>query len=247
MSFYLKKTFVDSQPGIQLVNIHYTWTPMGGSPNWAAHSETRVMPRGGVLILGMGGTTLDENGQSVNTVAQKVELPDDGVRRKVLAVPSDVYDPASGRFVDHYLFHYYFEVFRDGRREHSPLHTDEIVSRHVEFVNHDGTLGGGCIYWSVEDWDAPQYSPTESPDFVARFGEDNPFRSHKFYGFQDKETFNRIRSDMVRGLPLPRRFYGKVMGPKGAAVQYCWHTGPLWTPNPAERWEDYRYHNSLTL
>ena len=28
-SFYMKKTFVDTQPGIELVNLHYTWTPLG--------------------------------------------------------------------------------------------------------------------------------------------------------------------------------------------------------------------------
>jgi hypothetical protein len=28
-SFYLKKTFVDQEPGIDLVNIQYTWTPLG--------------------------------------------------------------------------------------------------------------------------------------------------------------------------------------------------------------------------
>ncbi len=27
LAFYIKKTFVDTQSGIGLVNIHYTWTP----------------------------------------------------------------------------------------------------------------------------------------------------------------------------------------------------------------------------
>jgi hypothetical protein len=89
MSFYLKKTYVDNQPGIELVNIHYTWTPMNTPPNWDAHRETRVMPRGGTLIRGMGGTTLDEHGQSVQTTTDKIELPDDGVRRKILSLPQE--------------------------------------------------------------------------------------------------------------------------------------------------------------
>ena len=59
MSFYMKKTYVDTEPGIELVNIHYTWTPSGEMPNWEAHRETRMRPRGGVLIRGMGGTTVD--------------------------------------------------------------------------------------------------------------------------------------------------------------------------------------------
>ena len=49
LSFYMKKTFADNEPGIELVNLHYTWTPLGEMPNWEAHRETRAMPRGGVL------------------------------------------------------------------------------------------------------------------------------------------------------------------------------------------------------
>ena len=52
---------------------------------------------------------------------------------------------------------------------------------------------------------------------------------------------------MVRALPVPRRFSGLVKGPKGTTVNYCLHTGPFWTPNLAERWEDYRFRNSATL
>jgi hypothetical protein len=247
MSFYLKRTYVDNQPGIELVNIHYTWTPMNTPPNWEAHRETRVMPRGGTLIRGMGGTTLDEHGQSVQTPTDKIELPDDGVRRKILSLPQDVHDPSTGRYEEHYLFHHFFEVLRNGQRNYTPLFTEEIVTREVEFVFYDDSLSGGCIYWSLEDWDAPQYTPTEEHNFVARYGEHNPFRSHKFYGFEDKESFNRIRSEMVRALPVPRCFTGRVKGPKGTRVNYCLHTGPFWTPNLAERWEDYRFHNSATL
>jgi len=65
-SFYIKKTFVDMVPGIELVNIHYTWTPLGELPNWQSQRETRAMPRGGVLVRGMGGTTLDEAGQPIS-------------------------------------------------------------------------------------------------------------------------------------------------------------------------------------
>ena len=37
----------------------------------------------------------------------------------------------------------------------------------------------------------------------------------------------------------PRRFVGKIRGPKGAEVHQRWHVGGLWTPNKADRWEDY--------
>ncbi len=44
MSFYMKRTYVDHEPGIELINIHYTWTPLGELPNWEAHRETRAIP-----------------------------------------------------------------------------------------------------------------------------------------------------------------------------------------------------------
>jgi len=247
MSFYMKRSYVDTQPGIELVNIHYTWTPVGQQPNWEAHRETRAMPRGGVLVRGMGGTTLDETGNAIQTLSQTVELPDDGVRRKVIRVPSDVWDPAQNKHVENYDLHHYFEVFREGKRELSPVYTEEIVSQEVEFIDHEGTLGGMCIYWSLYDWDAPQYQPTEVPEFIEKYGEDSPFRSFKFYGSSDMEEFGRIRADLLKALPVPRRFVGKIRGPKGAQVVQSWHVGGMWTPNKLERWESYWGNNVRTL
>jgi hypothetical protein len=247
MSFYMKRSYVDTQPGIELVNIHYTWTPVGQQPNWEAHRETRAMPRGGVLVRGMGGTTLDETGNAIQTASQTVELPDDGTRRKVIRVPSDVWDPAQNKHVENYDLHHYFEVFRECKRELSPVYTEEIVSQEVEFVDEQGTLGGMCIYWSLYDWDAPQYQPTEVPEFIEKYGEDSPFRSFKFYGSQDMEEFGRIRAEMLKALPTPRRFVGKIRGPKGAQVMQSWHLGGMWTPNKLERWESYWGNNVRTL
>src|SRR5438128_2124638 len=133
MSFYLKKTYVDNQPGIELVNIHYTWTPMNTPPNWEAHRETRVMPRGGTLIRGMGGTTLDEHGQSVQTTTDKIELPDDGVRRKILSLPQDVHDPSTGRYEEHYLFGRLLVTYF--------LFSERQFSRVARAVKYSGSIG----------------------------------------------------------------------------------------------------------
>ena len=239
MSFYMKRSYVDTEPGIELVNIHYTWTPLGQQPDWEAHRETRAMPRGGVLVRGMGGTIVDDTGNYVQSTSERVELPDDGVRRKVIRLPKSIPDPATNQYTDNYSFHHYYEVFRNGKRQNSPLYTEEIVSKEVEFIDFNGNLGGMCIFWSVYDWDSPQYQPTEEPTFIERFGEDSPYRSHKFYGAEDKETFSRTRSEMLASLPLPRRFVGHIYGPKGAEVVQRWHVGNMWQPNRADRWEDY--------
>jgi hypothetical protein len=240
--FYMKKSFVDPEPDIEMVNIHYTWTAVGEPPNWEAHRETRAMPRGGVFIRGMGATTLDEGGQYVQSTSKTIELPDDGVRRKVLRLPHMIRDPQTEGYAEHYAFHHYFEIFRGGQREMSPLYTEEIVTKEIEYIDFQGNIGGMCIYWSVYDWDVPQYEPTEEHTFIGHFGEDSPYRSHKLYGSEDKDNFSRMRSELLCSLPLPRRFVGKIHGPKGAQVYQRWHVGGLWAPNPAERWEDYWGH-----
>ena len=247
MTFYMKKTFIDPEPGIEMVSIHYTWTPLGEMPNWDAHRETRMMPRGGVLLRGLGGTTLDESGQYVQSAVQTIALPDDGRRRKVLRLPKAIPDRITGGYTEHYAFHYYFELFQHGQRKQSPLYTEEIVSKEVEYADFQGNLSAMCLFWSIADGDAPQYTPTEEPHFIAAYGEDNPYRSHKLYGAVDKEVFLRARSEMMRRLPPPRRFVGKLHGPKGTQIHQSWHVVNLWQPNPAERWEAYQGYVVHTL
>jgi len=239
MSFYIKKSFTDPEPDIELVNIHYTWSPLGQAANWDAHRETRSMPRGGVLLRGMGGTTLDDSGEFTQSVAERVDLPDDGVRRKILRLPNVVPDPGNGWLHEHYAFHHYFEIFYHGQRHYSPLFTEEIVTKEIEYVDHVGNVGGLCVYWSIYDWDAPQYTPTEEQNFIAWYGEDNPFRSHKLYASENKDEFIRIRSEMIAALPMPRRFLANIRAPRGVPVNQGWHAGGMYSANRSERWEDY--------
>jgi hypothetical protein len=198
-----------------------------------------MMPRGGVLLKGMGGTTLDDSGEFTQSVAERVDLPDDGVRRKILRLPNVIVDPESGLQHEHYAFHHYFEIFHHGQRQYSPLFTEDVVTREIEYIDYVGNVGGLCVYWSIYDWDAPQYSPTEEPNFVAWYGEDNPYRSHKLYASPDKDEFQRVRSEMLAALPMPRRFVTNIRAPRGASVQQGWHAGGMYTPDRNDRWEDY--------
>ena len=72
-----------------------------------------------------------------------------------------------------------------------------------------GTLGGMCIYWSIYDWDAPQYQPTEVPEFIEKYGEDSPYLSYKFYGAEDMEAFSEKRAEMLKTLSLPAPLCGQ--------------------------------------
>ena len=134
MSFYIKRSYFDNEPDIELVNIHYTWTLLGQPPDWEAHRETRAMPRGGVLVRGMGGTTVAESGDYVQSASERVELPDDGVRRKVIRLPKAITDPSNpAGYTENYSFHHYYEVFRNGKRQQSPLYTEDVWGRLVGY------------------------------------------------------------------------------------------------------------------
>ena len=41
--FLLKKEWRDFVPGIEMVAIHYTWTPRGGTPNWEDAGEMQTL------------------------------------------------------------------------------------------------------------------------------------------------------------------------------------------------------------
>jgi hypothetical protein len=40
--FGLRRTWVDPGPGIEMVELHYAWTPLGGEPDWEA-GDSRVL------------------------------------------------------------------------------------------------------------------------------------------------------------------------------------------------------------
>jgi hypothetical protein len=233
--FYLKKVFVDVEPDIEHVNIHYTWTGRGCPPDWGSHRETRAMPRGGTFFKGMGGLVADESGAPQAGSAERVEIPDDGVRRKILRLPNTVAE--NGSVHDHYSFHHYFEVFRHGHSYRTRLYSEDIVTKEIEYIDYVGNVGGMCIYWSIGDWDAPQYTPTEEHNFVSWYGEDNPFRSHKLYATENKDGFIQRRHELLAALPMPRRYVENIRGPRGATAHQGWHTGGLRTAG--DSWEDY--------
>ena len=57
-SWYMKRQWLDQEPGIEAVYIHYTWTPLDTPPNWEHHRETRLMEKNAMIREGMGGTTV---------------------------------------------------------------------------------------------------------------------------------------------------------------------------------------------
>ena len=240
LNWYLKKEYFDTVDDIEQVLIHYACTPLGGTPDWT-QAESRALPAGELLRTGVGEVA--KYGPPAPAVPQEVHPR---LRKKVLRLPNEVFDPALGAWTGDYQLHYVYEVIRNGDRSFSPIFVDEIRTREVVMVDPVGVTGGACVNWSVYDWDAPQFSPTEEPGFVERYGEDHPLRQHKFYGTEDREAFAVAKKALVDRLPLPRRFRTRISAPVGATVRVRLHTGNWGLPED-QRWEDYWLDESFVM
>jgi hypothetical protein len=224
-SWYMKRQWLDQEPGIDAVYIHYTWSPLDNGPDWQNHHETRPMEKNAVLKEGMGGTILVDLCQT--EVKERRAKAPDNARVRVIKLPTGMWNPRTNQWSEQYLFHHYYEVHQNGSVWNTEHFTEEIVSHDVEYVDWDGNVVGTCAHWSVFDFDATQYCPSEIPEFIDRFGPDSEFRSYKFYNHPDRSHFLRCKATMIRELPLPHRWRSKVWGPKNAKVVQGWHVGYL--------------------
>jgi len=110
MSWYsLEKEFCDYADDIEGVNIHYTCTPLGDTPDWENQRVTRFMP-------------------PVQSSQATIAPASTGLRRKVLKLPEQISDTQSCTLTDRYSLHYYFEIFQDGSRHYSQLYTEEVAT-----------------------------------------------------------------------------------------------------------------------
>jgi hypothetical protein len=231
--WYLKKTWLDEVPGINEVLIHYSFTPLHRAPDWRLPHEVRRMEKNARVKQGLGGVTL--SGEESVATAQVSERPvsaPPNARVKVIKMPSSILNPASGKFDESYMLHYFYDVWTNGTVSSTQLFTEQIVCQEIELTDWHGNVSGVCAHWSVYDGDAFVYSPTETTDFIARYGDDALLRSHKFYGHSDRNWFTRAKWAVVQQLPLPRRWRTKVWGPKGASLIQGWHVGFVDQPSP---------------
>ena len=118
---YVEREYADYADDIEAVSIHYVWTPVGGKPDWEKQRITRYMPH--VKVSAQLRKIGD--GQTASSKAAPNRRP---LRKKTLKLPLQIEDPAGGPLTNRYLLHYYFEVFQDGHRHYSPLHTEEIIT-----------------------------------------------------------------------------------------------------------------------
>jgi hypothetical protein len=199
--FQLSKVWVDPEPGIDTIELRWTWSPLGGHADWDRVEESEVMRP-------VPGTA-----PTVRTV--DVEIP---------------------RYVDghdSYLFHYQFSRGGEHVGGFSPLFTETIVTREVDYVDRVGDLTEVRVAWSVGGSPAANWTQAVL-DGLPHTGPGTPDPEQE--GVSDEAIY-----ELVQTIPLPRRYVAKVWGPVGATVEYSYQllriNGPI-EADDFERWDD---------
>jgi hypothetical protein len=210
--FLLTKFWVDPQPGIDTIEIRWTWTGSHEAPDWDENELAEVM----AVVPGT----------------------DPIVRTADIEIP---------RYVDgrgSYLLHHRFGRGGEHHEGFSPVFTERIVSRDVEYVDDTGELTEVRLVWTVGGSLAPNWSqatlvglPTSGP------ATPDPEQE----GVTDEAVY-----ELVRTVPLPHRFVARIWGPEGSTVEYVYQLLRTNTPvegDEFERWDDddgRRYHVELS-
>jgi hypothetical protein len=183
--FQLTKTWVDQEPGIEMVEIRYTWSALGEAAKWNGQEETEVM-------------------SVVSNTTPRL-------RQGVIEIP---------RYLDNkdsYQLHYRFVFVRGGREEFSPIFTEEIVAQEVPYIDTAGRITEVRLLWSVNGWTAQNWTQAKLEGLNLTTNEMRAGHDREGEGIADDAIY-----ELIRTVPLPRRYVAKVWGPRGATVEYTY-------------------------
>jgi hypothetical protein len=150
------------------------------------------------------------NGRDEAEVMQVVLGTNPRVRQAVIEIP---------RFLegkDNYLLHYHFGGGGEHHEGFTQIYTEEIVSTEVEYIDHEGQLTEVRVLWSVGGWAAPNWTQARLDGLPVQIPLNAPGHDAEGEGLADEAIY-----ELVQTVPLPRRFVGRVWGPRGGTIEYC--------------------------
>jgi hypothetical protein len=170
-------------------------------------------------------------GQDEAEVMQVVAGTNPRVRQAIIEIPRYL----EGK--DNYLLHYHFGGGGEHHEGFSRVYTEEIVSKEVEFIDHEGLITEVRVLWSVGGWAAPNWTQAHLEGLALQMPPNLPGHDAEGEGIADEAIY-----ELVQTVPLPRRFIGRVWGPRGASVDYCFQL--LRSNTPLENDEFVRWDNN---
>jgi len=190
--FQLTKIWIDQDPGLETVEIRYTWSPLGEPARWEGEEEAEIM----AIVP--------------NTSPQ--------IRQAVLEIPRTL----NGK--DSYHLHYRFGGGGEHKKELAQIFTEEIIAHEIPYIDTEGRITEVRILWSVDGWGAPNWTQAKLEGLNLHAG-----RDVEGEGIVDDAIY-----ELVQTVPLPRRYVGKVWGPRGATVEYCYQLLRANSPLPED-------------
>jgi len=133
---------------------------------------------------------------------------------------------------DNYLLHFQFGGGGEPHTGFSQVYTEEIVAQEIPYVDNEGRVTEVRLLWSVGGWNAPNWSQARLEGLALYYDKNAPGHDQEGEGIADEAMY-----EMVQTVPLPRRFIGKVWGPRGATVEYSILLLRTNTPAPGDEFE----------
>jgi hypothetical protein len=156
-------------------------------------------------------------------------------RRAVLEIPRYL----NGK--DDYLLHYKFGGGGEHHEGFSQIYREEILGREVAYVDREGRVTEVRVLWSNGDWGAPNWTQARLEGLPLRVDPTRPGHDLEGEGIADEAIY-----ELVQTVPMPRRFVGRVWGPRSATIEYCFQLLRSSTPIPGdefERWDNNQGRN----
>ena len=138
---------------------------------------------------------------------------------------------------DNYLLHYHFGGGGEHHEGFTQVYTEEIVSKEIEYIDHEGLLTEVRVLWSVGGWAAPNWTQARLDGLPLQVPMDAPGHDAEGEGLADEAIY-----ELVQTVPLPRRFVARVWGPRGGRVEYSFQL--LRNNTPIEGDEFVRWDNN---
>ena len=161
------------------------------------------------------------------------------VRQVVLEIPRYLNDK------DSYQLHYRFESGGEHSREFSPTFAEEIVARDIPYTDNEGRITEVRLLWSVNGWGAPNWTHAKLEGLPLKVSDEQAGHDREGEGIADDAIY-----ELIQTVPLPRRYMGKVWGPRGATVEYVYQLLRTGSPLPEddfETWDNDQWQNYRLL
>jgi hypothetical protein len=171
------------------------------------------------------------NGKDEAEVMQVVLGTNPRVRQAIIEIPRYL----EGK--DNYLLHYHFGGGGEHHEGFTQVYTEEIVSKEIEYIDHEGLLTEVRVLWSVGGWAAPNWTQARLDGLPLQVPMDAPGHDAEGEGLADEAIY-----ELVQTVPLPRRFVARVWGPRGGRVEYSFQL--LRNNTPIEGDEFVRWDNN---